>query len=215
MEKNKRRFLFSVYVQDLVAIPLAKLFIRLNCKANYVTLLGLFFAIFSGIAYLNQSYILGSIFFFGALILDSTDGRVARATNTFSKFGATLDAIADKVRSFFVAFCFLWSLGLSLASTCLFFGSYILLPIIRFLMSLKDSNFYDPTILFWDATPLKDWFVDRGVLGLYTGWERSVVALSIAPLTIYKIEIFCAAIILEQLLFILGFCFFKNHKIGI
>tara|TARA_B100000427_G_scaffold147118_1_gene122300 strand:- start:8516 stop:9163 length:648 start_codon:yes stop_codon:yes gene_type:complete len=215
MEKNKRRFLFSVYVQDLVAIPLAKLFIRLSCKANYVTLLGLFLAIFSGIAYLNQSYILGSIFFFGALILDSTDGRVARATNTFSKFGATLDAIADKVRSFFVAFCFLWSLDLSLASTFLFFGFYILLPIIRFLMSLKDSNFYDPTILFWDATPLKDWFVDRGVLGLYTGWERSVVALSIAPLTVYKIEIFCVAIILEQLLFILGFCFFKNHKIGI
>ncbi|MBA6365567.1 CDP-alcohol phosphatidyltransferase family protein, partial [Colwellia sp. BRX8-8] len=187
MEKNIRRFFFSVFVQDFFAIPLARLFIRFRVKANYVTLLGLLASIASGILYIDQSYILGAILFFFALILDSTDGRVARGTNTFSDFGARLDALTDKVRSFFVAFCFIWSLGYGLTISGLIFAFYILLPITRVLMSRKDADFYDPTILFWDATPLRDWFVKHKVWGLYNGWERSVLALTIAPLVVYKI----------------------------
>ena len=67
MEKNVRRYFFSVFVQDLFAIPLAKLFIKLKLKANYVTLIGLFSSIASGLLYLDHSYILGSFLFFVAL----------------------------------------------------------------------------------------------------------------------------------------------------
>lgn len=215
MEKNIRRFFFSVFVQDFFAIPLARLFIRLKVKANYVTLLGLLTSIASGILYIDQSYILGSILFFAALILDSTDGRVARGTNTFSDFGARLDAITDKVRSFFVAFCFIWSLNYGLEASLLIFAFYILLPITRAIMSRNDKDFYDPTILFWDATPFKNWFVKNKVWGFYNGWERSVLALTIAPLMAYKIEVFVFSVVLEQLLFVLGLCFFKSSKVGI
>ena len=215
MEKNKRRFLFSVFVQDIVAIPLAKLFIRLKISANIVTSLGLLFALSSGFLYLDKKYAMGALLFFAALVFDSTDGRVARGTNTFSDFGAKLDAVADKVRSFFVAFCLVVSFDLSLLMSTALFLFYILLPVIRSLMSRRDSDFYDPTILFWDASPFKDYFIKKGILGFYTGWERSVVALSIAPLFHYNIEIFVIAIILEQLLFFLGICFFRSSKIGI
>lgn len=215
MEKNKRRFLFSVFVQDLIAVPLAKFLIRLKFKANFVTLVGLFLAIFSGLAYLFHEYFLGSLLFFGALVLDSTDGRVARGTNSFSSFGAKLDAIADKVRSFFVAFCFLWSLEISLNSIFLFFGMYIFLPIIRAFLQRNNNDFYDPTISFWDSTPFKKWFLSKGVLGFYTGWERSVLALLIAPISIYKLEIFIVAIALENIIFFLGLIFFRHNKVGI
>lgn len=215
MEKNKRRFIFSVFVQDLIAIPLAKFLIRIRVTANTVTVVGVIFALSSGVAFLFQSYFLGSLLFFAALVLDSTDGRVARGTNTFSDFGARLDAVADKVRSFLVAFLFLLGLGLEYTDTFLLFGFYITLPVVRFIYSLTNSDFYDPTILFWDATPFSDWFVKHGVLGFYTGWERSVVALMVAPLVSNKIEIFIAAVLLEQVLFILGACFFKHAKIGI
>lgn len=215
MEKNIRRFFFAVFVQDFFAIPFARLLIRLHVKANYVTLVGLLFAIASGLLYLNQNYIFGSIMFFAALILDSTDGRVARGTNTSSEMGARLDAITDKTRSFFVAFCFIWSLNYDLPISIFIFGFYILLPLIRFFMSRNDNDFYDPTILFWDATPFKNWFVKHKVWGFYNGWERSVLALVLAPLMIYKVEVFVFAVVLEQLLFILGLCFFKRSKIGI
>jgi phosphatidylglycerophosphate synthase len=214
VEKNIRRFFFSVFVQDVFAIPLARLLIRLRVKPNFVTLLGLLFSIASGVLYLDQSYIFGSILFFVALVLDSTDGRVARGTNTFSNFGAQLDAISDKVRSFFVAFCFIWSLKLGLNLVVVVFGFYILLPSIRFLMSRNDENFYDPTILFWDATPFRDWFVKHNVWGFYNGWERSVLALAISPLLAFKLEVFIFAVALEQVLFILGMFFFKDSKVG-
>ena len=214
MEKNVRRYIFSVFVQDYFAVPLARLFIKLRVKPNYVTLLGLLFSIASGLLYLNHSYIPGAVLFFGALVLDSTDGRVARVTNTFSDFGARLDAVTDKVRSFFVAFCFVLSLGYDAVLSGCIFGFYILLPLIRVLMSRSDEKFYDPTILFWDATPFRDWFIKNQVWGFYNGWERSVLALAIAPLVIYKVEVFIFAIVLEQLLFILGQCFFKSSKVG-
>ena len=215
MEKSKRRFIFSVFVQDLIAKPLAKMLIRLGVAANYVTLLGLILSLSSGFAYLYQYYLIGSLLFFSALVLDSTDGRVARGTNTFSDFGAKLDSVADKIRSFFVAYLFLLGLDLGFTTALLLFGLYITLPVVRFLFSLKDKDFYDPTILFWDATPFRHWFVKHSVLGFYTGWERSVVALLFAPLVSSKVEVFVSAVLLEQALFVMGFLFFKKSKIGI
>ena len=215
MEKNKRRFFFSVFIQDLIAVPLAKLLIKIKCNPNFVTLLGLFFAISSGVLYLYHEYILGSLLFFGALVLDSTDGRVARGTNSFSSFGAKLDAITDKTRSFFVAYCLLFSLDISYFGIFIFFSMYIFLPLLRAYLKLNNKNFYDPTISFWDSTPFKQWFISKGVLGFYTGWERSVLALLIAPLTIFKLEIFILAIIIENILFFLGLIFFRKNKVGI
>ena len=215
MEKNIRRYFFSVFVQDLIAIPLARVLINFRVHPNLVTLSGLLCSIGSGILYLNHSYVIGSILFFLALVLDSTDGRVARGTNKFSDFGAKLDAVTDKIRSFLVALCFVWSLGYEWYVSALLFGFYILLPFVRMVLSRKDPGFYDPTILFWDATPFSSWFVKHGVWGVYNGWERSVVALVVAPLTLIKVELFVFAVLLEQILFILGIVFFKSSKIGV
>ena len=215
MEKNKRRFFFSVFVQDLFAIPLSKFFIRFSFHPNLVTFFGFISSIISGIFFLEHNYYVGSLLFFLALVFDSTDGRVARGTNRFSDFGALLDSITDKIRSFYVAFCFIWSLGFDLTFSLIIFSYYILLPVFRFFLSRADSQFYDPTILFWDATPFVNWFIKKNVLGFYTGWERSVLALVFAPLVYFKIELFIFSVLLEQLLFIIGLFFCKKYKKGI
>jgi hypothetical protein len=82
-------------------------------------------------------------------------------------------------------------------------------------MAKYQDDFYDPTILFWDASPLRGWFIRNGVIGLYTGWERVVVALIIAPLTPYFVPVFVSAIIVEQLIFVLGYIFCQRFRIGI
>lgn len=214
MNKKIRRFFFSVYVQDFFAVPLAKFCINQGVSANFVTLTGLVLSIVSGVCYLFNEFYFGSFLFFVALILDSTDGRVARGTNSFSKFGAILDSVADKVRSFFVALCLIISFGLDYQLSLIIFAFYIILPCIRLILVKRNGDFYDPTILFWDSTLFKDWFVKNGILGLYTGWERAVFALIVAPLTNHPIEIFIGSILLEQTIFIFGYLFCRNKKVG-
>lgn len=216
MEKRVRRFFLSVFVQDLFAIPFARFFIRNRVSPNLVTLIGLGCAIASGILYILKIYEVGSILFFCALIFDSTDGRVARGLDRFSELGAKLDSIADKVRSFFVAGCFILSLELVPYASLGLFLLYLILPIVRILMSRRShGDLYDPTILFWDGTRLSGWFVQKKILGLYTGWERAAVALIVAPLMNEKVAVFVIAILLEQLIFFLGLMFFKDSKIGL
>tara|TARA_B100000900_G_C20598400_1_gene724408 strand:- start:2652 stop:3305 length:654 start_codon:yes stop_codon:yes gene_type:complete len=212
MEKNKRRFITSVYIQDLFAIPLAKFCIQIGISANLVTLLGLFLSIYSGYLFFYSNFVLGSIFFGIALIIDSTDGRVARGTNSFSKFGALLDSVTDKFRSIFVALFLLIGIGFSGKELIMYYFLYLLLPCIRFALNLLLKFKDDPTIIFWDSTPMENWFKEKNIVGLYTGWERSVMCLFIAPLTSFTIELFVLSICLEIILYFLGLIIYFRKR---
>lgn len=69
---------------------------------NLFTIGALFAGFYAIVASLKGFYDLAAISIFVAILLDGLDGRVARLTNTVTKFGAELDSISDMV-SFGVA----------------------------------------------------------------------------------------------------------------
>lgn len=69
---------------------------------NLFTTAALFFGFFAIIAGMQGRFESAAIAIFVAMVLDGLDGRVARLTNTQSKFGAEFDSLADMV-SFGVA----------------------------------------------------------------------------------------------------------------
>lgn len=62
---------------------------------NLFTAMSCFFGMLSIFASTNHAFIKSVIFIFISLILDGLDGRVARLTNTSSKFGIEFDSLAD------------------------------------------------------------------------------------------------------------------------
>jgi CDP-diacylglycerol--serine O-phosphatidyltransferase len=80
---------------------------------NLFTTAALFGGFYAIIAAMRGSYESAAIAIFFAMVFDGLDGRVARLTNTTSKFGAEYDSLADMV-SFGVApalVAFSWALG--------------------------------------------------------------------------------------------------------
>jgi CDP-diacylglycerol--serine O-phosphatidyltransferase len=80
---------------------------------NLFTTGALFAGFYAIIAAMRGDFESASIAIFAAMVLDGLDGRVARLTNTSSKFGAEYDSLSDMV-SFGVApalVMFSWALG--------------------------------------------------------------------------------------------------------
>jgi len=80
---------------------------------NLFTTGALFAGFYAIIAAMRGDFESAAIAIFAALVLDGLDGRVARLTNTSSKFGAEYDSLSDMV-SFGVApalVMFSWALG--------------------------------------------------------------------------------------------------------
>ena len=79
---------------------------------NLITTAALFFGFFSILHAMNGKFEMAAISIFIALCMDGLDGRVARLTNTSSKFGAEYDSLSDMV-SFGVApamIIYIWAL---------------------------------------------------------------------------------------------------------
>lgn len=64
---------------------------------NLFTLAGLFGGFYAIVMAINGRFDLAAVGIFGAMVLDSLDGRVARMTNTQSAFGEQMDSLADMV----------------------------------------------------------------------------------------------------------------------
>ena len=64
---------------------------------NLFTTAALFAGFYAIVASMNGRFEQASIAVFIAMILDGIDGRVARATNTQSEFGAEYDSLSDMV----------------------------------------------------------------------------------------------------------------------
>ena len=80
---------------------------------NLFTTASMFSGFYSIISSMNGSYLLASIAIMIALVLDGLDGRMARMTNTTSKFGMEYDSLSDLV-GFGVApgiLGYTWALG--------------------------------------------------------------------------------------------------------
>ena len=80
---------------------------------NLFTTAALFSGFYAIVSSMNGEFIAAAMAIFVAMVLDGLDGRVARMTNTQSKFGAEYDSLADMV-SFGVApalVMFSWALS--------------------------------------------------------------------------------------------------------
>lgn len=64
---------------------------------NMITTAGLFAGFYSIVAAMNGRFEAAAIAIFIAMIMDGTDGRVARLTNTQSEFGVHYDSLSDMV----------------------------------------------------------------------------------------------------------------------
>jgi CDP-diacylglycerol--serine O-phosphatidyltransferase len=80
---------------------------------NLMTSASLFCGFYALIAAVKEKFELAAVVIFLSMILDSMDGRIARMTNTTSKFGAEYDSLSDLV-AFGVApatLAYMWSLA--------------------------------------------------------------------------------------------------------
>jgi CDP-diacylglycerol---serine O-phosphatidyltransferase len=64
---------------------------------NLFTTASLFAGFYSIIASMQEKFVIAAITILASLVLDGLDGRIARFTNTTSKFGAEYDSLADLV----------------------------------------------------------------------------------------------------------------------
>jgi len=64
---------------------------------NLITTASLFAGFYSIIASIQEKFVVAAIAILVSLVLDGLDGRIARITNTTSKFGAEYDSLSDLV----------------------------------------------------------------------------------------------------------------------
>ena len=64
---------------------------------NAFTTAALFCGFYAIVMAMDQQFLKAAIAIFGAMVLDSLDGRVARMTNTQSEFGAQYDSLSDMI----------------------------------------------------------------------------------------------------------------------
>ncbi len=87
------------------SIRTSPMLVRLHLTANQVTLLGLALAALSAVLFSRRAYwpaIAGAIVYYASMILDCSDGEVARVTFSDSTFGAWLETAADYTSYFLV-----------------------------------------------------------------------------------------------------------------
>jgi len=92
-------------------------FIKLNIHPNYVSVLGLVFAIIGALFVVQQNWLLALIFFLLSPTMDLVDGTVARALNKRSNWGNYFETMIDKLVDFllFASFIFIYPIPAVLA----------------------------------------------------------------------------------------------------
>ena len=87
------------------SVPLSRRLLRTSMTANQVTLAGFALAIFAGLSFSFGTYwagVIGSLLYWSSMVLDCSDGEVARGKLGDSKFGAWLETVTDYLSYFVV-----------------------------------------------------------------------------------------------------------------
>ena len=94
------------------SIPLSRRLLRTSIGANQVTLLSLDLSVAAGFFFSFGTYwagVLEALAYYASVILDCSDGEVARARLTDSRFGAWLETATDYLSYFFVLGGIVWA----------------------------------------------------------------------------------------------------------
>ncbi|MBR6952446.1 MAG: CDP-diacylglycerol--serine O-phosphatidyltransferase [Campylobacter sp.] len=122
---------------------------------NLFTAASIFFGVISIISTLNGNFTKAIIFIFLSLVFDGLDGRVARLTNTASKFGVEFDSLADII-AFGVAPAFLFYIviGNEFGRVgSLLTAIYIIFGAIRLARFNVTTGTYDPSVFIGLSIP--------------------------------------------------------------
>ena len=93
------------------SIPLSTRLVRLGVTANEVTIAGFALAVGAGMSFAAGHYwagVGGALLYWASMVLDCSDGEVARATVSDSKFGAWLETLTDYLSYFVVLGGIVW-----------------------------------------------------------------------------------------------------------
>ena len=93
------------------SIPLSRVLLRWSISANEVTLAGFALAVLGGLAFSIGTYwagLAGALFYWASMVLDCSDGEVARGALADSKFGAWLETVTDYLSYFVVLGGIIW-----------------------------------------------------------------------------------------------------------
>ncbi len=93
---------FSVLVLRRLSKPLTALSVRFGISPNLITFVSLLIGFYSAYLFSQREYLLGALLFQLSLIVDCSDGEVARYTRKFSNFGRWFDASTDRVKEYTV-----------------------------------------------------------------------------------------------------------------
>jgi len=88
----------TIFVTDILAIPLTPLLAALGISPNVITIASLISGVCSGIAFGFGHWFWGALIFEFAFLMDCLDGKVARYRGMTSEFGAKLDVLADYIK---------------------------------------------------------------------------------------------------------------------
>ncbi len=93
---------FSVLVLRRLSKPITALSVRFGISPNLITFVSLLIGFYSAYLFSQREYVIGAILFQLSLIVDCSDGEVARYTRKFSNFGRWFDASTDRVKEYTV-----------------------------------------------------------------------------------------------------------------
>ncbi|MFM1967709.1 MAG: hypothetical protein RL590_566 [Actinomycetota bacterium] len=96
---------FSVFFLRKFSKLLTWLAVRVNATPNQVTLISFAIGLYSAYSFAQGSFwwiFLGAVLLQLSIIVDCVDGELARYTRKFSKLGAWLDAVTDRVKEYMV-----------------------------------------------------------------------------------------------------------------
>lgn len=112
--------------------PITDFFIKRGINPNFFTTVGLIISVISAF-YFSRGFIrLGGLLLLFAGVFDIFDGRVARATNRETKFGALYDSTLDRYGEVFVLF----GLAYHFSTTPVFIAGYQMNAIIILAISM-------------------------------------------------------------------------------
>jgi phosphatidylglycerophosphate synthase len=96
----KQRNWWDLIINLKIALFITQFFAnRTKITPNQVTFISFLLAVFAGIAFFKDCFILGAFLYQFSYILDIVDGSLARVTKQTSKFGAFFDVFTDWIKA--------------------------------------------------------------------------------------------------------------------
>jgi len=196
--------ILDAYLYRIFAFLIAYPFKNTSLSPNYFTLISMILGFLSGFFFLRNKLLIGALFLILANIFDCADGQLARLNKKTSKFGKTLDGLADYITyiSIFTGISYNLFLKGYPASISLYGFASLLFMFIHIIYFDHFKNEYISYVLYKQYPEKSENIVElKNKTKLYYKKNKIEYILSLCYLSFYKIEYF-----------LVSFAYPKNYK---